>query len=138
MEADAMPDSVSLGEQARVAVAWARLNPVAWCKQFLQVSPDPWQAELMEAVADLWRIHEGVPTVVNHAGKNLITVRAMHGPGKTFGLSLLMHWFGYCWRTLSPCTAPKEKQLTTRLWPAFRKAMRDALPGYSSIVKVDQ
>lgn len=122
--------------QARAAVEWARCNPVEWCRKFLRVEPDIWQQELMEAVADLWRVKVGVPTRVNHNGKNLITIRAMHGPGKTFGCALVMHWFGYCWRTLSPCTAPKEKQLKTRLWPAFRKAMRDALPGYAQLLEV--
>lgn len=124
--------------QAKAAVSWARLHPVEWCRQFLRVEPDAWQAELMEAVADCWRKRKKVPTVVNHDAHNLITVRAMHGPGKTFGVGLLMHWFGHCWQTLSPCTAPKQKQLTTRLWPAFRKAMRNAVPGYSGMVEVDQ
>lgn len=137
-QAAPIPDREQLSRQAREAVAWARLNPVAWCRRFLRVDPDPWQAELLEAVADLWRIRKGVPTVANHQGRNLITVRAMHGPGKTFGLALLMHWFGHCWQTLSPCTAPKQKQLTTRLWPAFRKAMRNAVPGYAASIKVDQ
>jgi len=123
--------------QARAAVEWARLNPVEWCQKFLRVELDLWQIELLESVADLYRIKKGVPTKFNHEGKNLITVRAMHGPGKTFGMGLLMHWFGFCFRTLSPCTAPKEKQLRTRLWPAFRKAMRDAIDGYKHLVKVD-
>lgn len=138
MEPAALPNSEDLRKQARAAVGWARVNPVAWCKQYLRVTPDPWQAELMEAVADLWRKRKGVPTVFNHDAKNLITVRAMHGPGKTFGVALLMHWFGHCWQTLSPCTAPKEKQLTARLWPAFRKAMKRAVPGYAAMVRVDQ
>lgn len=125
-------------KQARAAVDWARCHPIEWCRMWLHKEPDAWQAELMEAVADLWRHLIGVPTVFNHEAKNLITVRAMHGPGKTFGVGLLMHWFGFCWKTLTPCTAPKQKQLTTRLWPAFRKAMTDAVPGYSSIVNVDQ
>lgn len=123
---------------AAEAIEWARLHPVEWCKTVLRVTPDPWQAELLEAVADLWRKHKGLPTRFNHEGKNLITVRAMHGPGKTFGCALLMNWFGSVFETLSPCTAPKEAQLTTRLWPAFRKAMRNAVPGYASTIKVDR
>lgn len=132
------PPRTEKRQQADAAVAWARLNPNDWVRKFLRLEPDAWQAELLDAVADLWRIRKGVPTVVNHAGHNLVTVRAMHGPGKTFGMALLMHWFAYCWPTLSPCTAPKQKQLTTRLWPAFRKAMKNAVPGYSKMIKVDQ
>ena len=132
-----MHDQAAIEQSAEATVAWARLHPVEWCRQYLRVEPDLWQIELMEAIADLWRAHIGVPTVVNHDALNLITVRAMHGPGKTFGIALCMHWFGFCFRTLSPCTAPKEKQLRTRLWPAFRKAMRDALPGYSKILRID-
>lgn len=131
-------DEDAIKAQARKAVEWARLNPVEWCRHYLRVESDPWQAEMMEAVCDLWRIRKRVPTKVNHKGLNLVTVRAMHGPGKTFGIALLMHWFGHCWQTLSPCTAPKQKQLSTRLWPAFRKAMRNAVPGYAETVKVDQ
>jgi hypothetical protein len=47
-----------------------------------------------------------------------------------------MHWFGFCFKGLSPCTAPKEKQLHTRLWPRFRTAMANAVPGYSRLVDV--
>ena len=97
---------------------------------------DAWTMELLEAAADVVRFKEGTPTVVNHKGLNQITVRAMHGPGKTFALALLMHWFGFCFKCKMPMTAPKMDQLKRRLWPEFRKIMNRAVPGYSSIMDV--
>jgi len=82
---------------------------------------DEWQKELGQAVADVWAVKQGRKGRFNKAGKNMISVRAMHGPGKTFGVASIMHWFNYCFQGRVVCTAPKEKQLHTRLWPAFRR-----------------
>lgn len=98
---------------------------------------DEWQVELLEAAGDVVRKKEGVPTIVNHEGLNMITVRSMHGPGKTFGVACLLHWFGFCFRGVMPCTAPKLKQVKTRLWKEFRRVRSRALPGYSTLMKVD-
>lgn len=97
---------------------------------------DGWQKELLESVGDVVRKEYGKPTVTNHEGKNMITVSAMHGPGKTFGLAALMHWFGFCFLGKIPCTAPKLGQLKTRLWPEFRKIRNRALPGYKSLMEI--
>ena len=98
---------------------------------------DEWQIELVESVADVYRYLEGIPTKYNHEGKNKITVRAMHGPGKTFGVAGIMHWFNWCFQGLIVCTAPKEKQLKTRLWPTFRKIRSRAGGSYAQTMKVD-
>lgn len=98
---------------------------------------DPWQHELVESVADVYRHKIGEPTRYNHDGKNKITVRAMHGPGKTFGVAGIMHWFNFCFHGLIVCTAPKEKQLKTRLWPTFRKIKARAGGSYAEMIKVD-
>lgn len=98
---------------------------------------DIWQKELVEAVADVWRHKEGLPTKFNHDGLNKITVRAMHGPGKTFGVAGIMHLFNFVFAGTIVATAPKEKQLKTRLWPAFRKIHNRANDDYSSMIKVD-
>lgn len=98
---------------------------------------DEWQIELLEAAADVYRKLIGLPTVINHDGKPYITVRAPHGPGKTFGAAMLMHWFGFCFPGLIPCTAPKLDQLKSRLWREFRKISARAFTGYSAIAKVD-
>jgi hypothetical protein len=97
---------------------------------------DQWTIELLEATADIIRFKEGQPTKYNHEGINQITIRAMHGPGKTFGLALLMHWFGFCFKGKNPCTAPKLDQLKRRLWPEFRKIRNRAIPGYADLCEV--
>ena len=55
----------------------------------------------------------------------------------TFIVAALMHWFNAAFRGRIICTAPKEKQLITRLWPAFRKIMVRAGQEYSATLKVD-
>ena len=119
----------------------ARLDPCWFAETVLgftgQWALDIWQRELFEAVADVYRKKQGIPTKFNHEGKTQITIRAMHGPGKTFSTAGLMHWFNYCFYGRIVCTAPKEKQLQTRLWPAFRKILAHAHPAYSRGIKVD-
>lgn len=98
---------------------------------------DIWAKELIESVADVWRYKNGIETKYNHEGKNKITVRAMHGPGKTFAVAYIMHWWNLCFNGKIVCTAPKEAQLRTRLWPEFRKIRNRAGEGFSSLIKVD-
>jgi len=119
-----------------------RTDPVWFDENILKLVGDKyyldvWQKELHEAVADVYRHKSGLPTVINHEGKSMITVRAMHGPGKTFGVAMIMHWFNCAFRGRIICTAPKEKQISTRLWPAFRKIATHAGKLYSSALKID-
>lgn len=96
---------------------------------------DQWTKDLLNCVCDVVRKEYGQPTVLNHKGLNQISVRSMHGPGKTFGLAVAMHWFGFCFKGKIPCTAPKIAQLRSRLWPEFRKIRNRAIPGYSLLTK---
>ena len=147
---DATQDEPNFIAQAREK---ARLNPVWFARNILRLKQlpgepslsdnpdlswelDDWTIELLEAAADVIRFKEGLPTVTNHKGLNQITIRAMHGPGKTFGLALLMHWFGFCYYAKNPTTAPKLAQLKRRLWPEFRKIRRRAIVGYSGLQEV--
>lgn len=98
---------------------------------------DAWQVELLEATADIYRKLVGTETVINHDGKNYITIRAPHGPGKTFGAAMLMHWFGFCFDGLIACTAPKMDQLKTRLWREFKKIQSRSVKDYASLMRVD-
>lgn len=98
---------------------------------------DAWQRELLNATADIYRKLIGEATVCNHDGKPYITVRAPHGPGKSFAAAMLMHWFGYCFDGLIACTAPKLEQLKTRLWREFRKINARAVKQYAGLMKVD-
>jgi len=141
---------VSIQEQVLAAVDKSREEPIWFFEEILNIKTtpadkrrgqswdiDPWQKELIESVADVWRHKVGIPTRYNHDGKGKITVRAMHGPGKTFGVAGIMHWFNWVFKGTIVCTAPKEKQLKTRLWPAFRKIRNRAGADYSSLIKVD-
>ena len=119
-----------------------RSGPVWFLEETLQLNGskyylDQWQKELVDSIADVYRKKVGEPTKINHEGKSMITVRAMHGPGKTFTIAAVMHWFNAAFRGRIICTAPKEKQLATRLWPAFRKIAARAGKEYASPLKVD-
>lgn len=118
------------------AVMYALLDPVWARKSIFRVDTDPWQDELLQAFQDLWRLEVGLPTVVNHEGLNRFSVRSGHGPGKTFWLALLMHYIGFTRRCQVPCTAPKEKQIATRLWPRFRQILAGSIAEYRGLVDV--
>ena len=98
---------------------------------------DIWQREMFEAMADPIRHYYGMPTKLNHPTeetgkpKTKFTIRAMHGPGKTFGAAAAIVWFHTAFKCLSPASAPTLKQLKNRLWPRIRtiKAMADPFWG---------
>lgn len=119
-----------------------RSDPVWFMEHILNLHGDvyyldAWQKELADAVGDVYRKKHGIPTRINHEGKCMITVRAMHGPGKTFGVAAIMHWFNNAFKGRIICTAPKQEQLKTRLWPNFRKIAVRAGREYSSALKID-
>lgn len=125
----------------------AKYNPVWFFENILNVKTtakdninwnlDTWQKETLEAVADVWRYKEKKTTKFNHEGLNKFTIRAMHGPGKTFTVAGIMHYFNFIFPGLIVCTGPKEKTLKTRLWPAFRKIRSRAEPAYRELTKID-
>jgi hypothetical protein len=47
-----------------------------------------------------------------------------------------MHWWNWCFYGLVVCTAPKEGQLKTRLWPRYRQILREAIPEYRKLIVV--
>jgi hypothetical protein len=98
---------------------------------------DGWQCELANAVADVIRKREGLSTVCNHEGKNLITVVAPQGPGKTFGIAELAHWFGFCFfPSIVIVTAPKLEHVKTRFFGEFSKIRNRAIPEYQTLQDV--
>lgn len=140
----ASPDATNL-------IRRSQTDPLWFCSEILQLkakageptlltAPDEswevdiWQAELMEAVADVWRLKMGLPTVVNHEGKTQISVRSSHGPGKTFGIAMLAHWFNFCFPGRVLATAPKFSQVKTQLFAEFRKIRKRAQPWYQTII----
>ena len=117
-------------------VTRAILEPDWFCQDILKCKNDQWQSEMMNAVADLDRIRWGMEPMFNHDALNRFTVRAMHGPGKTHWIAKMMHWWGFTRRGRCAVTASKEKQLTTRVWPEFRKVKMNADRGYQALIEV--
>lgn len=134
-------------ELARQFIARVRREPVWFAREVLNLKPKPgektiaedpersweldqFQVEILEAVADVWRKKNGIPTRINHAGKPFITVRSGHGPGKTFTTATIAHWFNTAFPGRIVCTAPKLAQLHSRLWSAIRKIDNRAEPYY--------
>lgn len=100
-------------------------------------SMDEWQCELVESVADVERKRLGIPTRYNHEGKNQITVRACQGPGKTFGIAVLAHIWGFAYDPLViPVIAPKKEHVKTRFFGEFRRIAARAIPGYLQLLNM--
>jgi len=97
---------------------------------------DDWQKNMMYALADVWRVKNNLAPRVNLDGRNYITARSMHGPGKTFGSALAMHWFNFCFPGQIFITAPKHKQIVTRTWGEFRKILQRAAAWYQTLIDV--
>lgn len=119
------------------AVQQATVDPDWFCNEILRSPNDPWQSECLNVVADLDRARLGLPTLFNHELKQRLSIVAFHGPGKTHFVAKLAHWWNFTRRGLIAATAPKEKQLRTRLWPEFRKVSSEALDYYKQLIKVD-
>jgi len=141
----------------RQALQWARTDPSRFAREILQLKrlpgePQPgepgynpdadweldaWQAELIEAIADVYRKAHGLPTVCNHEGRTYITVRACQGPGKTFGIAMAAHIFGFAFDPcVIPCVAPKLDHLKTRFMGEFSKIAHRAAPGYITLLGI--
>ena len=81
-------------------------NPVVFVKEILQVTPDEWQAEALNALAKSSRV----------------AIRSGHGVGKTALESWAIIWFLFT-RPFSkvPATAPTIRQLYDILWSELSK-----------------
>src|SRR5215831_9959226 len=90
-------------------VAISRYNraPIAFVREVLKTEPDPWQLEVLRALA---------------RGHTRIAVRSGHGVGKTALAAWVMCWFA---NSRAPfkigCTAPSAPQLFDVLWPELQK-----------------
>jgi phage terminase large subunit len=128
--------SAAAEQVVREAKDRALFDPEWFLEWFLHEEPDPWQVDAIQAIADVHRKMRGLPTVINHKGLNRITIRSCHGPGKTHWLAQVMHWWNFVFYAQVVCTAPKEKQLKTRLWPRYRKILRGSESSYAKTIKV--
>ena len=86
-------------------------DPVAFVRSVLKIEPDPWQSELLEAVA---------------SGNRRISVRSGHGVGKSTVASWAMLWFIL---TRYPCkvvvTAPTSAQLFDALFAEAKRWIKE-------------
>ena len=113
-----------------------RTDPMWFFKEIFKIELDIWQKEAFEAMADVVRHYYGEPTKYNHEAKTKFTIRAMHGPGKTFFAAAAIIWFHTAFKGLSPATAPTLKQLKNRLWPNIRKIQYMADPFWKQSFEV--
>ena len=104
-----------------------RTDPVWFLKTVFKIDLDIWQVEAFEAMADVvkayYNKHHGADYELKQNPEALtkFTIRAMHGPGKTFFAAAAIIWFHTAFNGFSPATAPTIKQLKNRLWPNIRK-----------------
>jgi hypothetical protein len=88
-------------------------DPVGFAEHVLGMTPDPWQAELLDAIA---------------AGERKISVVSGHGVGKSTALAIAANWY---MATRAPCkivcTAPSSPQLFDALFAEI-KALVTRLP----------
>lgn len=116
-----------------------RFDPNLFCREVLRLHLDPWQIETNEKIADYVRYMYQQP--LRNAQdcfppKPYFTVRAMHGPGKTFWGGSLIYWFGATFpKARIPCIAPKADQLKTRLWLELHKIRASSTPDFQRITK---
>lgn len=98
-------------------------------------SLDAWTCELLNAVADVERKRLGLSTRINHEGKTNVTVRACRGVGKTFGIAVLAHIWGFAYDpVVIPVMAPKLEHIKTRFMGEFTKIQGRAIAGYASLM----
>jgi phage terminase large subunit len=98
---------------------------------------DQFQRDTLEAIADIARYKDRKKTRVNHDGKNFITIRAAHGPGKTHTAALACHVFNAAYSGRIVATAPKFDQVKTRLWSRFRAISARAEPWYQHLYEIN-
>ena len=86
-------------------------HPVDFVKEQIGVTPDDWQGDMLNALAQ----HDRV------------AVRSGHGVGKTAGEVFALLWFMFTRpHARVPCTAPGRPQLEDVLWPEIAKWLQQS------------
>lgn len=102
-----------LNELAKRLKGW-KSDPVLFVEELLGATPEPWQAEVLRALPDNYRI----------------AVKSGHGVGKSTLFAWAVLWFLITHAPAKvPCTAPTAHQLKDILWSEIRK-WRDKMPDY--------
>lgn len=111
--AKAIAPAAPLPPDPNAFVDWVRLyrdDPVRFAKEVLEISPDPWQADLMQAIS---------------SGERRVAVRSSHGVGKSMTVSVISIWFLL---TRYPCkvviTAPTSAQLYDALFAEVKTLIK--------------
>lgn len=116
-----------------------RFDPNLFMREVLRLKLDPWQEEANEKIADYVRYMYQQPlrkAQEDYPPKAYFTVRAMHGPGKTFWLAGIICWFGATFpKSRIPCIAPKADQLKTRLWLELHKVRASSTPDFQRMTQ---
>lgn len=119
-----------------------RFNPTRFAEEILRVKLDPWQIEANAAIADYikWQYRKDdeltVQKPIPGQVRNWFTVKAMHGPGKTFWGATIICWFGSVFPdSRIPCVAPKLEQLKTRLFLEIKKVRNGATEDFQKMTQ---
>ena len=99
-----------------------RNDPVAFVEGVFNVTPDPWQTELMQAIA---------------SGERKLSVRSGHGVGKSTAASWAMLWFLL---TRFPVkivvTAPTSAQLFDALFAEVKRWINESPEAVKQLLEV--
>lgn len=103
-------------------------------KNILRFPALDWQVRATDAVLDVRKPKHLRRT--NKQGLSHVTIRSCHGTGKTQWLGLAAHAWNFVTYGTVAATAPKEDQILRRLFPRYRRAMRDADDSYKRRINV--
>jgi phage terminase large subunit len=104
------------------AIKKFRKDPNLFVNKILGATPDPWQSEVMQAVAD---------------GNRGISIRSGHGVGKTSCLSwLALWWIASHYHAKVVITAPTSAQLHDALLPEAKSWLKQAPEGFREMFTI--
>lgn len=137
----AKPRKLSTEEQVRAGADFIkkyRFEPNAFWEDVLRAELQQWQKEANDQVADYVRWKYRRATLIQQSDpKNYFTVRAMHGPGKTYWGAGTSLWFGTVFPMARiPILAPKFGQITTRFMFEINKIRNLAVPDFQRMTEV--
>lgn len=99
-----------------------RAEPVLFAKEVLEIDLDPWQADLMNAVA---------------SGERRISVRSGHGCGKSVSVAILSIWYLLTrYPVKIVLTAPTSAQLFDALYAEIKRWVNQLPPNISALLNV--
>ena len=99
-----------------------RADPVLFVEEMLGAKPDPWQAEVMAAVA---------------AENRGISIRSGHGVGKTSCLSwLALWWIATHYHAKVVITAPTSAQLHDAFLPEAKSWLKQSPPAFREMFNI--